>query len=76
MRWNQRPKAERPEYPKLIAVSANADQIRDLLVFLRHSDPQAGLVESGGRGLYVRVHNTEAEAATKDYAEARTFPRA
>ena len=74
MRWNQRTKVERPEFPKLVALAATAQQVEDLLPLLLQSDPEAALVESGGRGVYVRVHNAEAEAATKLYAERRSFP--
>jgi len=76
MRWNQRPKAERPEYPKLVALAATVEEVRDLLPLLLESDPEAEVVESGGRGVYVRVHNAEAEKATKRYAEHRSFPLA
>jgi dihydroxyacetone kinase-like predicted kinase len=76
MRWNQRPKVERPEFPKLVAIAATAQQIADLLPQLVESDPQAEVVDSGGRGVYVRVHNAEAEEAAKLYAEQRSFPLA
>jgi hypothetical protein len=76
MRWNQRPKVERPEFPKLVALAATAEQVQDLLPLIRQSDPEAEMVDSGGRGIYVRVHNAEAEAATKQYAERRSFPLA
>ena len=43
MRWNKRPKVERPEYPKLVAIAASAEEVRDLLPVLQESDPAAGL---------------------------------
>jgi hypothetical protein len=76
MRWNRRVKVERPEYPKLIAIAATADEVRDLLSVLTQSDPEAEIVSGGERGVYVRVHNETAEVAAKQYAESRSFPLA
>lgn len=76
MRWNKRAKVERPEYPKLIAIAATAEQVRDLLPLLHESDPTAEMVSAGERGVYVRVHNEPAEAAAMQYAESRSFPLA
>jgi hypothetical protein len=76
MRWNRRAKAERPEYPKLVAIAATADQVRDLLPVLHERDPNAEIVSAGERGVYVRVHNDAAETAAKQYADSRSFPLA
>jgi hypothetical protein len=76
MRWNKQPKVERPEYPKLVAMAATAEQVRDLLPELLRHDPSAEIVSAGDRGVYVRVHNEAAEAAAKQYSESRSFPLA
>lgn len=74
MRWNQRPKVERPEYPKLVPIAGTESEVRELLSALLEVDPAAEIVEGGGRGLYARVHNDEAEAAAKRFSETRSFP--
>lgn len=76
MRWNKRPKVERPEYPKLVAIAGTKDEARDLLQRLLDVDPDAELVEGGTRGVYVRVHNEAAETAAKGFGESRNFPLA
>ena len=76
MRWNRRPQAERPEYPKLVALAATEEEVRDLLPVLLESDPEAEIVEGGARGVYARVHNEAAEAAARRYGESRSFPLA
>ena len=76
MRWNKRAKVERPEYPKLVAMAATAEQVRDLLPELVQNDPDAEIVSAGDRGVYVRVHNEAAETAAKRYSESRNFPLA
>lgn len=76
MRWNKRAKVERPEYPKLLAIAATAEEMHDLLPALVQSDPEAELVSAGDRGVYLRVHNTVSEAAAKKYAGSRSFPLA
>jgi hypothetical protein len=76
MRWNRQPKPERPEYPKLVAIAATQEQVRDLLPALLESDPDAEIVEGGARGVYARVHNEAAEAAARRYGESRSFPLA
>jgi hypothetical protein len=76
MRWSKREKVERPEYPKLVAIAATADEVRDLLPLLRESDPEAELVDGGARGVYARVHNETAETAARRYGENRSFPLA
>jgi predicted RNA-binding protein YlxR (DUF448 family) len=76
MRWNKRAKVERPEYPKLIAISATAEEAQALLTALLQSDAQAEIVSGGERGAYVRVHNEAAEKAAKQFAETRSFPLA
>ncbi|HEX5182899.1 MAG TPA: hypothetical protein VFW19_07070 [Allosphingosinicella sp.] len=76
MRWNKRPQAERPEYPKLVAIAATPDEARDLLPMLLESDPDAEIVEGGARGLYARVHNEAAETAARRHGESRSFPLA
>ena len=75
MRWNNRTKVERPEYPKLIPV-AGTEEARALLPLLLESDPAAEIVDGGSRGLYVRVHNEAAETAARDAGEGRSFPLA
>ncbi|MEA2998905.1 MAG: hypothetical protein QOH04_3245 [Sphingomonadales bacterium] len=74
MRWNKRPKVERPEYPKLVPIAATKQEVRDLLPLLLESDPDAEVVEGGARGIYARVHNEAAETAAKRYGESRNFP--
>lgn len=76
MRWNKRQPTERPEYPKLVAIAASAEQVRDLLPLLLESDPDAALVDGGARGVYARVHNEAAEKTAKTYGESRSFPLA
>ena len=76
MRWNKRPQVERPEYPKLVAIAATAEEVRDLLPRLLESDPDAEIVEGGARGVYARVHNETAEATARHYGESRSFPLA
>jgi hypothetical protein len=76
MRWNRHPKVERPEYPKLVAIAATAEDVQDLLPMLLLSDPQAEMVDAGARGVYARVHNEAAETAAKRYGESRSFPLA
>jgi ribosomal protein L16 Arg81 hydroxylase len=76
MRWNKRPKVERPEYPKLVAIAASAEEARDLLPLLQESDPEAELVDGGARGTYARVHNEAAETAARRFGESRNFPLA
>lgn len=76
MRWNKRDKVERPEYPKLVAIAATAEEARDLLQVLIQSDPSAEIVNGGDRGVYARVHNEAAETAAKQYSESRSFPLA
>ena len=67
MRWNARPKVERPEYPKLVAVGPAGGEAPDLLPLLLRSDPEAEMVQGGAHGLYVRVHNAAAETAARLY---------
>ena len=77
MAWNnRRPKAERSEYPKLVAIAATPEEVRDLLAVLVPDDPAAEVVSGGDRGVYVRVHNEAAEVAAKRYSETRSFPLA
>jgi hypothetical protein len=76
MRWNKRPKVERPEYPKLVPIAGTKEEVRDLLPVLRESDPDAEMVEGGARGVYARVHNEAAEAAARRFGESRDFPLA
>lgn len=76
MRWNRRPKVERPEYPKLVAIAATADELQNLLPLLREVDPDAEIVDGGARGVYARVHNEPAETAARRYGEGRSFPLA
>ena len=76
MRWNNRTKAERPEYPKLIPVAGTMDEARGLLPHLLEEDPDAEIVDGGDRGVYVRVHNDIAEKAARQIGEGRSFPLA
>jgi hypothetical protein len=76
MKWNRRAKVERPEYPKLVAIKATSEEVRDLLPLLIETDPAAEIVSGGERGVYARVHNEAAEKAAKHYAESRSFPLA
>ena len=72
MRWNKAPKVERPEYPKLIPVSGSVQQATSLLGPILIHDPEAAIMDGGGHGSYLKVHNAEAEAAAA--AEIRNFP--
>ena len=74
MRWNKPPKAERPEFPKLIPVAGSVDEASKLLAKIHVHDPEAIILDGGARGSYLKVHNQEAEAAAK--AEQRNFPLA
>jgi hypothetical protein len=76
MRWNNRTKVERPEFPKLIAVAGTRGEAEALIPLLKESDPDAALVSAGDRGLYLRVHNEAAEREARKYAESRSFPLA
>jgi hypothetical protein len=76
MRWNRRPKVERPEYPKLVPIAGTKEEVRDLLPALLESDPDAEIVDGGARGVYARVHNEAAESAARRYGESRDFPLA
>ncbi len=76
MRWNNRNKVERPEFPELVPVAGTAEEARELLPLLREVDPDAEIVEGGGRGVYVRVHNPEAEKEARRNGEGRSFPLA
>jgi hypothetical protein len=74
MRWNKREKVERPEYPKLIPVAGTLEEANKLLSAIRGHDPDAEVLDAGGRGAYLKVHNQSAEAAAT--AEERSFPLA
>ncbi len=74
MRWNKRAKAERPEYPKLVAIAATGDEAQEMLRAVLQHDPDAQIVSGGDRGAYVRVHNQAAELAAEQYSEGRSFP--
>ena len=76
MRWNGQPKVERPEYPKMVPITKTAEEARDLLSLLHVVDPEAEIVDAGGRGVYVRVHNDAAETAARLQGENRSFPLA
>jgi hypothetical protein len=76
MRWNKRPQAPRPEFPKVVALAATAEQVRDLLPLLVEKDPEATIVDGGERGVFARVHNEEAESVARQYGESRSFPLA
>jgi hypothetical protein len=76
MRWNNRAKTERPEYPKMVAITAQGQEALDLLSTLAADDPQAEIVNGGSRGLFLKVHNEAAENAARRVTEARNFPLA
>jgi hypothetical protein len=76
MRWNKRPKVERPEYPKLVPIAGTPQEVQALLPMLLEIDPNAELIEGGARGVYARVHNDAAETAARRYGENRSFPLA
>lgn len=71
MRWNQRPKVERPEFPKLIPVAGTVEEAGKLLSLIRGHDPEAENLDGGARGAFLKVHNEAAEAAGT--AEERNF---
>lgn len=72
MRWKKREKIDRPEYPKLIPVAGTVEEANRLVSAIREHDPEAEILDGGGRGTYLKVHNPEAEAAAK--GEERSFP--
>ena len=74
MRWNKRPKAERPEYPKLIPVAGTVEEASRLLAQIQREDPDAAILDGGERGAFLKVHNQAAEAAAT--GEERKFPLA
>lgn len=74
MRWNKRQRVERPEYPKLIPVAGTVDEASELLSLIRIHDPEAVILDGGGRGSFLKVHNQAAERAAA--AEERKFPLA
>jgi hypothetical protein len=74
MRWNTRPKAERPEYPKLVPIAGSLEEVRAMLPAIHREDPEADAVDGGVRGVYVRVHNAAGESAARSYGETRDFP--
>jgi hypothetical protein len=74
MRWNKRPKAERPEYPKLVPLPGTLADAQSVLPLIRARDPAAEVVEGAPRGVFLRVFTAEGEAAAKQYQEVRTFP--
>lgn len=68
------PKAERPEYPKLIPVAGSVEEANTLLSQIQEHDPEAVILDGGERGSFLKVHNeAAAEAAV---AERRSFPLA
>lgn len=74
MRWNKRPKVERPEYPKLVPVAGTVEEANELLSLIQVHDPQAAILDGGERGAFLKVHNEVAERAAT--AEVRKFPLA
>jgi hypothetical protein len=74
MRWNKRPKVERPEFPKLIPVAGTVAEAKGLLSGILEEDPEAEILDGGDRGAFLKVHNEAAEAAAK--GEKRGFPLA
>lgn len=74
MRWNNRQKAERPEYPKLIPVQGSVEEASKMLASIQAHDPEAAILDGGARGAFLKVHNEAAAAAA--VAEKRDFPLA
>ena len=74
MRWNKRPKVERPEFPKLLPVAGTVEEAGKLLSKILDHDPEASILDGGERGAFLKVHNEAAEAAAT--AEVRNFPLA
>jgi hypothetical protein len=74
MRWNNRQRVERPEYPKLIPVAGTVEDASRLLQAIKAHDPDAAILDGGGRGTFLKVHNEGAEVAVN--AEVRNFPLA
>jgi hypothetical protein len=74
MRWNNRQKVERPEYPKLIPVAGTVVEASKLLPLIQNYDPDASILDGGERGSFLKVHNEAAEAAATP--EERDFPLA
>ena len=74
MRWNKRVQVERPEFPKLIPVAGSVEEANRLLSAIQEHDPEAAILDGGGRGAFLKVHNEAAEAAAK--GEERKFPLA
>lgn len=74
MRWNRRDKVERPEYPKLLPVAGTVETASSMLSLVQEHDPEAEILDGGGRGAYLKVHNEAAEAAIA--AEERSVPLA
>jgi hypothetical protein len=74
MRWNKRPKVERPEFPKLIPVAGTVEEANGLLSAIQDHDPEASILDGGERGAFLKVHNEAADAPAT--AEKRDFPLA
>ena len=74
MRWNKRPKVERPEFPKLIPVAGTTEEASKLLALIHTHDAEATILDGGERGAFLKVHNEAAEKAAT--AEKRNFPLA
>ena len=74
MRWNNRQKVERPEFPKLIPVAGTVEEANAVLPLIQVHDPDAEILDGGERGVFLKVHNSAAEAAAT--AEDRSFPLA
>jgi hypothetical protein len=72
MRWSSRQKVERPEYPKLVPIAGTVKEASGLLASIMKHDSEAAILDGGERGTYLKVHNSEAEAAAKSVT--RTFP--
>jgi hypothetical protein len=72
MRWSRRQKVERPEYPKLVPIDGTVEESRGLLASIVQHDSEAAILDGGERGTYLKVHNSQAEAAAKSVT--RTFP--
>ena len=65
--WNRKPRAERPEWPKLVQIYLSAQDVRILEPDLLAQDDQARVVDGGGHGLFVRCFNPASEALAKSW---------
>ena len=72
MRWKQRDKPPRPEYPKAVRLAGTYAEEMDRLEMYQAEDPDATITDLGERGVFVRVHNERAEVLAKTAGEPKT----